>query len=406
MTTADTTTTQKPETAVTNSMAMVPTFDVNLTPSSAQNRPQWLDHDGDMLVKNGVEQFMLAIRQNPTDITISTKVYGLGQDGAKELLPNTKLFERKIATIMTENQEGSPTNRTLLQLKQELDQVNPVVLSQQPISVKVAILFSKTRLPKSQEILDMIYARRETVKSTVDGLKVALWETRDRLTTNIADIDAIYKGLEKGQRLIQRDIYFGELLAVELKKEVDMTTDEIAKQNLEQVLADLTTAIINLKTEENANMQFFAGAQNLAKLTNMQASNITSVTNILERSVLANLALRVVATELAASVAATEQLKKTIGDTIADTAKVINQSTDTLIAARSSAAINLEALEEGCKQLEEVFAKQANANREIIEKGTQTSRKLSELTARLSARIDGSMNKPNVSGAQPLLTSA
>jgi uncharacterized protein YaaN involved in tellurite resistance len=369
-------------------MAMVPSLEVNLVASSAQNRPQWLTPEMETEVRTGVVKFMELIRQNPTDISLSTKVYSLGQDGAKELMPHTALYERKIKTIMSENQTGSPANKTLLQLKQELDQVNPAVLSKLPISVKGFLWMKDNRLPMAQEILDMIYAKRETVQSTVDGIKASLWETRDRLITNLADIGSIYKGLEKGQRLIQRDIYFGELLSEDLSALVAQTTEVLAVQNLEQVLADLTTSVINLKTEENANMQFFSGAINLAKLTNMQCSNITSVTNILERSVLANLGLRVVASELAASVAAVEQLKHTIGETIADTGRIINKTTDIMIEAKASASISIEGLEEGCRQLDEAFNKQAAANHQIIELGTQTSHKLSDLTARMRSRIE------------------
>jgi len=257
----------------------------------------------------------------------------------------------------------------------------------------VAILFTKMRLPKAQEVLDMIYSRRETVKSTVDGIKAGLWETRDRLTANIADLAAIYEGLLKGERLVERDRYFGELLIEKLTLYLPTIEDAIAKQNLEQVLADVTTAVINLKTEENANYLFFSGAQNLAKLTNMQISNINGISRLLERSVLANLGLRVVSAELATSINVTEQMKKTIGDTIKDTSEQINESTDKLIAARSSATINLDALEAACSQMEEVYEKMATANKEVIEKGGETSKHLSEMNAKLRQRVENSHNQ-------------
>jgi hypothetical protein len=352
-------------------------------------RPAWMTAEEDAEVCESVGKFMAIIKGNPSDVRLTTQVYKLGEAGSKELLPHTALYDRKIAVVMQESKEGSPTNKSLLQIKQELDTINPAILAQQPITVKALVFFSKTRLPKVQEVLDMVYARRETVISTVDGIKKGLWETKDRLIANLTDIATIYDGLVKGHHLTERDIHFGELLRVDLQSVVDQTEDPIAKQNLEQVLADLTTVIINLRSEVAANEIFFAGAQKLAQVTNMQLSNITGIVRLLERSVLANLGLRVASAEIAESVNVTEQLKGTIGTTILDTTKQIGATADQMNKARASALINMESLQQSCKAMEEIYEKQAAANKMVIEVGGQTIGQLKELTGRLRKRIEG-----------------
>jgi uncharacterized protein YaaN involved in tellurite resistance len=367
--------------------AIVPDLSFPLAPAGA--RPKWMAEVVEGEVREGVRKFMLSIKENPTDIRLTTQVYKLGESGSKELLPHTALYERKISVVMKESQDGSPTNKSLLQIKQELDQINPAILANQPIPVKVLVFFSKSRLPKAQEVLDMIYAKRETVMSTVNGIKEGLWETKDRLLANLTDIATIYDGLVKGHQLLERDIYFGELLREELTAFVAQTDDPVAKQNLEQVLADLTTAVINLRSEETANQLFFAGAQKLAQVTNMQISNITGIVRLLERSVLANLGLRVASAEIAESVNVTEQLKHSIGQTILDTTKQIGDTADKMNQARSSALINMESLEQSCVAMEEMYAKQAAANKMVIEVGGQTAAKLKELSGRLRKRVEG-----------------
>lgn len=267
--------------------------------------------------------------------------------------------------------------------------INPSAVEKVPIHYKVALIFSRTRFPGSQEVLNIISERRETIKSTIDGLKEGLWRMKDDLVENMNDLVSIYEGLLKGQRLTERDIYIGQLLHGEISKFLSEITDEIARQNIEQVLADLTSQVINLQTEENANMQFFAGAQALAKLTRQQIQNITGLSGLLARTVLANLGLRAVASELGRSLAVTEQMKKAIGDTIADTGTQINQYGDQLNAARANAMINLEGLRKGCEELESFFTKQSDANRMIIKEGMSTSRSLSDMTSRLRKRVEG-----------------
>lgn len=371
-------------------------------------QPAWMKADEQIELQNKVDLFMDAIKEDPTSIQLSNRVYDLGKEGARALMPHTNLFEKNMAEIMKDSQEGSPVNATLLKIKQEMDTINPAIIKEQPIAVRALVFFKKHRLPKADEILETIYTRRETVKSTIDGLEKGLWASRDKLMENLADLEGIYNGLLEGHRLIERDIYFGQLVHAKLSDFVNEVTEPIAKENLEQLLADITTQIINLQTEENANVQFFAGARAMVKLTRQQISNINGMTGLLKRTVLANLGLRAAATELQQSVAVTEAMKEAIGKTIADTGKQINQMGDTLTDARSKAMISLEGLEEGCRQLEEFFEKQANANREVIAKGGETSRRLAELTGKMKSRItdqSGQIGEIGVEKALPEIES-
>lgn len=384
-----------PSTPESANLIVVPVAEVasidELSPTTGMqpNRPSWMKDDEEAKLRENLKEFVSIVKSNPTDVGLAMQVYQLGESGAKELMPHTALYEKKITDIMHTGGTESPVNKNLLQLKQTIDLVNPSVVEKQPIPYKVALFFTKNKLPGSQEVLNIISERRETIMSTITGLKEGLWEMKDTLLSDMNDLVAIYNGLLKGQRLIEKDVYFGQLLHGEIQAFLNGITDEISRQNIEQLLADLTSQIINLQTEENANMQFFAGAQAMAKLTRQQVQNISGLSRLLERTVLANLGLRAVAGELGRSLSITEQMKQTIGETLADTGKQINQYGDQLNNARSQAMINLSGLEKGCVELEEFFTKQAVANRQIIDVGIQTSRQLSGMTSRMRKRVEG-----------------
>ena len=341
-----------------------------------------------------VDEMTAGIKVNPADIRLSMHVSNLGKGGAVALLPHTELFEQKLSAVMKEATEGSSTQTSLIAIEVQLDTINPAVLrnTEMGFKQKAFVLFSRTvsRLPKGEEILNLIAERRETVMSTIKGIKSGLWSQKDLLLTNLADLFNIYEGLLAGHRLIEEDIYFAQELHVRVKEIVEtLEVGSLERQNMEQFLADLTAAIVRLQTEENANMQFFAGTQQMANATRSQVSNIETYMSLMERAVLANLGLRVAAAQLAKSVAVTGQLRDAIGQTMVDTAGQIADSGEKAAMARAEAAINIDKLEEGCAILEAHFDKMALMNTEIIDKGTQTSRRLQELTGRMRAGGEG-----------------
>ncbi len=357
-------------------------------------KPKWMETSQEKKAFEVAEKFLAKVKENPNDIMLSQEINSLGDDGSRAMMPQVDLYEKKISNLMQENQEGSPKNATLLEFKKASDFVNPAVIRQQPISTRVAWLFKKTGLPGSEKVLSIIYERKETVKSTLTGIKKNLFNISEGLKTNLIQLDSIYKGLLSGQQLIERDIFVGQVIHTKLSEFLSTMQDGIEKQNVEEVLATVTTVINSLQTEENVNLQFFAGSQMVAKLTIQQLDNIKRMSNLLERSILASLGLAVVAAELSASVKMTESLKDAIGNTLVDTAKNLNKTGEQITKARSGALVNIDKLEEACKQLEELFEKQAVANREIISKGTETSVRLSGMTNKLRTRVEN--NSGNV----------
>jgi len=140
------------------------------------------------------------------------------------------------------------------------------------------------------------------------------------------------------------------------------------------------------------NTQFFAGSQLTAKLVREQQNQIRILVRQMEKSVLANLGLRVVAKGLEQSVKTSKALGNAIATTIADTAKSNEKTADILQKARTEGYINLDKLQEGVDALERSFLKQAQANELIIKQGVTVANKVRETTERLEKKIDKGSN--------------
>ena len=125
--------------------------------------------------------------------------------------PSTRigLMDRKMGDVLKDITVGSPVERSLVAIKVELDKVNPSVVKNQPIIYKFALFLSRTRLPMGDEILRIIAERRETVGSTINGLKEGLWAERDKVLEDATELMTIADGLKETQSGLQRAIYFG-----------------------------------------------------------------------------------------------------------------------------------------------------------------------------------------------------
>ena len=354
-------------------------------------RPDKLTEDAFNEITSSVSSFIEKVKEDATDMTLSSLVYKIGEKAANMAMPHVSLYDSLIVNIMDDNQKGPEVKGTkdynILRLKRELDLINPAVLAKTPIKQKFLMFLSKTELPGSEKIMDMIYERKETVKSSTDGIKVALLQNANDLDKQLADLMMIYKGLLSSHLVLKGEIYQAQLIYNEITDLIVNITDSIEKQNIETVLADLTTQINALIVEENMNAQFFAGSQLTAKLVREQQNQIRILVRQMEKAVLANLGLRVVAKGLENSVNQSKALGDAIANTIADTAKSNEKTAEKLIKARTEGYIDLSKLQEGVESLERTFEKEAKANELIIKQGLVIAKSVRATTQRLEKRV-------------------
>ncbi len=376
-----------------NLPVVIETIDTEIIHDNKMNavKPDKLSEDAFNEITNSVSSFINKVKEDATDMTLSSLVYKIGEKAANMAMPHVSLYDSLIVNIMDDNQKGPEVKGSkdynILRLKRELDLINPAVLAKTPIKQKFLMFLSKTELPGSEKIMDMIYERKETVKSSTDGIKVALLQNANDLDKQLADLMMIYKGLLSSHLVLKGEIYQAQLIYNEITDLMTNITDSLEKQNIETVLADLTTQINALIVEENMNAQFFAGSQLTAKLVREQQNQIRILVRQMEKAVLANLGLRVVAKGLENSVNQSKALGDAIANTIADTAKSNEKTAEKLIKARTEGYIDLSKLQEGVESLERTFEKEAKANELIIKQGLVIAKSVRATTQRLEQRV-------------------
>ena len=367
---------------------LVPVAGLSPPAKNGSSPPAWMKPDDIAAAHAMAEALAAEVRANPADVRLLARAQSLGKDGDRAMVAPLALYDKKVKGVLAANQEGSPINRTLLDLKMQMDLINPAVLRQKPLPVRFT-LGILSRLPKGPEVLKMIYESRETVSTTVNGLVENLRVDADNLEANVEDLARIYKGLLDGQRLVERDIYVGHLTIDLIKSDLQSVPAGPERDNVDQFLADLSTQVVFLMDEEQLNYQFFAGAQAVTKITTAQLHQIRNLGRLLQRSVLANLALNVAASELRTSMELTRKMSDAIGATVRDTAGQLKDMGVDMARMRSQGGVSLEALEGACQDMEAFFSAQALANATIIEQAGMTMHRLADMSGRLRRRVEG-----------------
>lgn len=353
-------------------------------------RPNWMTEDDAAAAQAMAKALVEEVKANPADVRLMLRVGNLGQEGSDKIEVSVDLYKKSVSAVMEDNQNGSQANQTLQQLHQQIELINPAVLKTKPVPVRMLGIAYRKKLPGAQQVLDMIYENRATAETTINGLSKNLVVIADDLRANVEDLARIYKGLLDGQRMIERDIYVGQLAIVELTEYLGtMQAGSPEHSNVEQFLADLTAQAVLLMDEENLNLQFFAGAQGIVKLTMSQLQNISGLGRLLKRSVIANLGLSVAAQELQSSMKVTENMRQAIGNTVADTAGRMEEMGGHMAEMRAKGGVDLDKLEQACQSMERFFAQQAKANETIIREGANSMNRLADMSSRLRKRAEG-----------------
>lgn len=353
--------------------------------------PEWMPDETRTAVQAAVQQFVDVIKSNPVDAQIVNNIGDIGKQGEEAMTPAMTLYNVKVGDALGNlfTEDGGTVNRSLLDVKRELDRVNPSVLKNQKVAFKwFGWLFPIIgRLPKGDEILQKIYKERTTVGELVSGIKRGLLAERDKIQTFMGEIQVIYGRILVADRQDESDEYFGQLLLKEVDAFRAGLTDSKAVANMEEFQASLQRRVNFLRERRVLNNQFFDGAMAFMRNARMQLEALEMYA-ALEQSILANLGLKAASRALVRSAQLTKQLGQAVSDTLADTAAEQRQVGEQLLETQKSTMLDLEKVEKACQDYDALFEKIKRHNRDIIVEGAKTGERLRGILVKQSERTE------------------
>ncbi|MFH2060783.1 MAG: toxic anion resistance protein [Pseudomonadota bacterium] len=340
------------------------------------------------------DQFLEKIKKDPSDWQLGNFVFGLGQEIMSQTQAQVTLYDRKMGRVLKNvaADDSSPVGKNILAIKTELDKVNPTVVgrTELPFQKKMLGLFTKTvnRLPKGDEILRVIAERRETVNSTIDGIRDHLRNEADQVAFDAAELSTICDSLKEIQPKLQEKIFLGQVIWKKLMEHIDTIDDPRAKEALVTLTSDLAMAVVDLQTIDNSNLQTRFGGEMMVRNSHLVKRLVQRTDMILSTAVKNALAVRVAAEQQMETLSHLDMVQQSAAETMKDTAKVIGAAAIKGAQMSQSMTVNIQALEEACQTYEQAFETYALISKETINIASQSSNALGVMNERFRSRTD------------------
>ena len=370
-----------------------------LTPVQAPNQlvpvqPGHLAVEDVNALEEAAQTFVKKVKTDPSDWQLGNFVFSLGREVMEKNQAQVSLYDRKMGSVLKNvaSEESSPVARNILAIKTELDKVNPTMVAktEMPLPKKVMGLFTRTvnRLPKGDEILRIIAERRETVNSTIDGIRDHLRNEADQVAFDAAELSQICDALKEIQPALQEQIYLGQLIWEKLTAHLDAVDDPRVKEALTTLTSDLAMAVVDLQTIDNSNLQTRFGGEMMVRNSHLVQRLVQRTDMILATAVKNALAVRVAAEQQMDTLKHLDMVQKAAAETMTDTAKVIGDAAVKGAKMSQSMTVNIEALEEACNTYEQAFDAYTAISKETISIAAQSSNALGVMNERFRARTD------------------
>ncbi len=347
-------------------------------------RPGHLAVENIKALEEEAQSFVEKVKTDPSDWQLGDFVFSLGREVMEKTQAQVSLYDRKMGSVLKNvaSEDSSPVARNILDIKTELDKVNPTMVAktEMPLPKKVMGLFTRTvnRLPKGDEILRIIAERRETVNSTIDGIRDHLRNDADQVAFDAAELSQICDALKEIQPALQEQIYLGQLIWEKLTALLDAVDDPRVKEALTTLTSDLAMAVVDLQTIDNSNLQTRFGGEMMVRNSHLVQRLVQRTDMILATAVKNALAVRVAAEQQMDTLKHLDMVQKAAAETMTDTAKVLGDAAVKGAKMSQSMTVNIEALEEACNTYEQAFDAYTS----------QSSNALGVMNERFRARTD------------------
>jgi uncharacterized protein YaaN involved in tellurite resistance len=345
-------------------------------------------------LETAADDFVEKVKNDPSDWQLGNFVFSLGRDVMEKTQAQVSLYDRKMGSVLKNvaSEESSPVARNILAIKTELDKVNPTMVAktETPLPKKMLGLFTRTvnRLPKGDEILRIIAERRETVNSTIDGIRDHLRNEADQVAFDAAELSQICDALKEIQPALQEQIYLGQLIWEKLTAHLETLDDPRIKEALTTLTSDLAMAVVDLQTIDNSNLQTRFGGEMMVRNSHLVQRLVQRTDMILATAVKNALAVRVAAEQQMDTFRHLDMVQQAAAETMKDTAKVIGDAAVKGAKMSQSMTVNIEALEEACNTYEQAFEAYTAISKETISIASQSSNALGTMNERFRARTD------------------
>ncbi len=356
-------------------------------------KPKQLTDEQAAEIENRAQEFVDKIKEDPSDWKLGDFIFNLGKEVLDQTKVKVSLYDRKMGDVLKQVSEGdSPVGKDILGIKLQLDLINPAVVGNTKVPFKESAwrFFSKTvnRVPKGDELLRIIAERRETVQSTIDGIRLRLFEEKDLVMNDAVELGVICDQLKEIQPNLQEEIYLGQLIWERLVAYLDTITDPLVKEAVTNLTSDLAMGVVDLQTVDNMNLQTRFGGEMMIRNSRLVTRLVDRTDTILTGAVANALGVRAAATAQMQTLGHLQDVQKAISQTMTDTAKQVGQAAIKGAEMSQKMTVDIDSLGQAIAEYESAFEVYQTICSETIKVGSQASNALSTMNEKFRTRAD------------------
>ena len=275
------------------------------------------------------------VQAQPGDRQLSRQLGALGAREQQSAAQEINLLKTRVGTLLKEvDGEGGEIPKALVELRHQMDEINPHVLSQPG---KLGRLLG--RVPGIGKVLKNIAVKYESVQTQIDAIMAGLRAGKDRLLQDNAELEQLYQQVKQAQLGIQQSAYVGELLWQKLDDAL-VDCDPGERQKLQAMMHRVAMRVQDLRTMEQVNLQFFVSID-------MTLQNNDTLAEQVDRTVMVTQNLLTVGLAIQAALAQQKKIAKAV--------KGVQETTAAMLEA-NAAAIGRQTVEIGEMQNNPVLA--------------------------------------------------
>lgn len=351
--------------------------------SDQTKTPKWADESA----IGGMKEKSLALVQTVKEKTgpsLMRAIDVIGSGSQKKMAAANDLMSNSVNSLLTGLDGKSPTGEKLLELRTAMDDLNPHSLNN-------SWWFSWVPKGIKRKAVSRFIHKYEPMQKHVTGILAGLRAGKDDLLETSIELETQYTEIESAQKEIQSEIYIGEIFIVEVEKlesNVD-ETDAQEKQKLASVKNKAARRIRDLRTMEQAAVQFFISIDQTVATNELLSEQIDSALTVGPMVMTNALRIQAALAKQDTVKQAVQSFQEGLGDMMAQNATAVNKAASEIGDLYNNPVIALEKMEEGFDQLMQAVntANETMANSTI--KAREASAKLADMTAELNPVAQG-----------------
>lgn len=351
--------------------------------SDQTKTPKWADETA----IGGMKEKSLALVSTVKEKTgpaLMRAIDVIGAGSQKRMASANDLMSNSVNSLLKGLDGKSPTGEKLLELRSAMDDLNPHSLNN-------SWWFSWMPKGMKRKAVSRFIHKYEPMQKHVTGILAGLRAGKDDLLETSIELETQYTEIEGAQKEIQSEIYIGEVFIVEVEKlevEVD-ETDAQEKQKLSSVKNKAARRIRDLRTMEQAAVQFFISIDQTVATNELLSEQIDSALTVGPMVMTNALRIQAALAKQDTVKQAVQSFQEGLGDMMAQNAAAVNKAASEIGDLYNNPVIALEKMEEGFDQLMQAVntANETMANSTI--KAREASAKLAEMTAQLNPVAQG-----------------